>query len=356
MKEIHIDGQPIGGKHAPFVVAELSANHNGDIERAFAIMQAVKNAGAHAIKLQTYTADTLTLDCDKSEFKIHSGLWQGQTLYQLYQQAQTPWEWHARLFAKAKELKLCIFSSPFDLSAVEFLEDLNCPAYKIASFELVDLPLIKRVAQTAKPLILSTGMASKQEIAKAVTTAKKNGCSELILLHCISSYPAPTEQYNLKTIPDMQNHFGELVGLSDHSTNNIAAIAATALGACMIEKHVTLNKNAGGSDDSFSIEPQELASLCHDVKQTWQALGTGTGTATYQANSAEQNNRQFRRSLYVVADIAKGEILTEKNIRSIRPSLGLAPEHLTKVLGKKAKYALQKGTPLSNDLIEGFDC
>lgn len=346
--EICIDGRLIGASHAPYVIAELSANHNGKIENAIEILIQAKRAGADAVKLQTYTPDTITLDSEDDAFMVHGGLWDGQSLYQLYKSAYMPWEWHKPLFDKAKELGITIFSSPFDFSAVELLESLNAPAYKIASFELVDLPLIKRVAQAGKPMIMSTGMANEAEIQEAIATAKNNGCKELVILHCVSGYPAPAAEYNLRTIPDMARRFDVLTGLSDHTIDNATAVAAVALGACVIEKHVTLDRNGGGPDDSFSLEPQELAALCRDAKTAWSALGQ----VNYQKTTAELGNVKFRRSLYVMKDIAKGELLSADNIRSIRPGFGLAPKHYEAVLGRKAKHDLAKGTALSFELIE----
>ncbi|MCJ8347985.1 pseudaminic acid synthase [Moritella sp.] len=345
---ITIDGRKIGPNYRPYIIAELSANHNGDINRAFAIMAAAKEAGADAIKLQTYTQDTITMDCDSDEFQIKGGLWHGQSLYELYKGAHMPWEWHQPLFAKAKELGITIFSSPFDFSAVDLLEELDAPAYKIASFEVIDLPLIKRVAQTGKPMIISTGMANKAEIQDAITTARENGCEELVVLHCVSSYPAPAEQYNLRTIEDISQRFDVLSGLSDHTIDNATAVVSVAFGACVIEKHVTLDRNGGGADDSFSLEPTELAQLCRDTHTAWQAMGK----VNYERTPAEQGNVQFRRSLYVVKDIAAGELLTAENVRSIRPGFGLAPKHYDAVLGKVAKGIIYRGAALSFDLIE----
>lgn len=344
---IIIDGRKIGPDYPPYIIAELSANHNGDIDRAFAIMEEAKKAGADAIKLQTYTADTITLECDSEEFQIHGGLWDGKNLYQLYQEAQMPWEWHQPLFEKAKELGITIFSSPFDFTAVDLLEELNAPAYKIASFELVDLPLIKRVAQTGKPMIMSTGMANEEEIAEAIATAQANGCQELVVLHCVSGYPAPADQYNLRTIADMSARFNVLAGLSDHTIDNATAVAAVALGACLIEKHVTMDRNGGGPDDSFSLEPHELAALCKDAKTAWAALGK----VNYERTEAEKGNVKFRRSLYVVQDIKAGEEFTTENVRSIRPGFGLAPKYLEQVIGQTAKVDIKRGSPLSFELI-----
>lgn len=344
---ITINDRKIGPDYPPYIIAELSANHNGDINRAFAIMEEAKKAGADAIKLQTYTADTITLECDSEEFQIHGGLWDGKNLYQLYQEAQMPWEWHKPLFEKAKELGITIFSSPFDFTAVDLLEELNAPAYKIASFELVDLPLIKRVAQTGKPMIMSTGMANEEEIAEAIATAQGNGCQELVVLHCVSGYPAPADQYNLRTIADIAERFDVLSGLSDHTIDNATAVAAVALGACLIEKHVTMDRNGGGADDSFSLEPHELAALCKDAKTAWAALGK----VNYERTEAEKGNVKFRRSLYVVKDIKAGELLSHDNVRSIRPGFGLAPKYLEKVLGQAAKVDINSGTPLSFEFI-----
>ncbi|MBD1564521.1 pseudaminic acid synthase [Vibrio sp. S12_S33] len=345
---ITIDGRQIGPDFPPYIIAELSANHNGDINRAFQIMEEAKKAGVDAIKLQTYTHETITMDCDSEEFQIHGGLWGGQTLYELYKGAHMPWEWHKPLFEKAKELGMTIFSSPFDFTAVDLLEELDAPAYKIASFEVIDLPLIKRVAQTGKPMVISTGMANEEEIAEAIKTAKDNGCQELVVLHCVSGYPAPAEQYNLRTIADIAQRFDVLSGLSDHTIDNATAVTSVALGACLIEKHVTMDRNGGGADDSFSLEPAELKALCQDTKTAWQALGH----VNYERTEAEKGNVKFRRSLYVVKDIKAGEVLTPDNVRSIRPGFGLAPKHYEAVLGRKVTQALSRGTALSFGMIE----
>ena len=346
-KFIEIAGRKIGPDFSPYIIAELSANHNGDINRAYQIMEEAKKAGADAIKLQSYTHETITMDCDSEEFQIHGGLWDGKTLYELYKDAHMPWDWHKPLFDKAKELGITIFSSPFDFTAVDLLEDLDAPAYKIASFELIDLPLIKRVAQTGKPMIISTGMANEEEIAEAIKTAKGNGCKELVVLHCVSGYPAPAEQYNLRTITDIAERFNVLAGLSDHTIDNATAVASVALGACLIEKHVTMDRNGGGADDSFSLEPHELQALCRDTKTAWAALGK----VNYERTEAEKGNVKFRRSLYVVKDIKAGEELTPDNIRSIRPGFGLAPKYYESVIGKTIKVDVSRGTPLSFELI-----
>lgn len=345
---ITIDNRKIGPDYPPYIIAELSANHNGDIERAYRIMEAAKKAGADAIKLQTYTHETITMDCDSEDFQIHGGLWDGQSLYQLYKNAHMPWDWHQPLFAKAKELGITIFSSPFDSSAVNLLEDLEAPAYKIASFELVDLPLIKRVAQTGKPMIMSTGMANQQEIQEAIDCARNNGCKELIVLHCVSGYPAPAEQYNLRTLVDIANRYQVLTGLSDHTIDNATAVTSIALGACLIEKHVTLDRSGGGPDDSFSLEPKELTQLCKDSKTAWLALGN----VNYERTEAEKGNVKFRRSLYVVKEIKRGQKLTEDNIRSIRPGFGLAPKYYDLVLNKTAKYDIKPGSALNENMFE----
>lgn len=339
---ITIDGRKIGPNYPPYIIAELSANHNGDINRAFQIMEEAKKAGASAIKLQTYTHDTITMNCDSDDFQIKGGLWDGQTLYELYKGAHMPWEWHKPLFEKAKSLGITIFSSPFDFTAVDLLEDLAAPAYKIASFELVDLPLIARVAQTGKPMIMSTGMANELEIQEAVDTVRANGCEELVVLHCVSGYPAPAEQYNLRTIADISQQFNVLTGLSDHTIDNATAIASVALGACLIEKHVTMDRKGGGADDSFSLEPAELAQLCKDTKTAWLALGQ----VNYERTEAEKGNVKFRRSLYVVKDIKVGEEFTHENVKSIRPGFGIAPKHLHEVIGKTASKDLSSGTAL----------
>lgn len=342
-----IENREIGTECSPYVVAEMSANHNGNIENAFKIIEAAKLAGADAVKLQTYRSDTITLDSDAEEFQIHGGLWDGKTLYQLYDEAHTPWEWHAPLFEHARKLGITIFSSPFDSTAVDLLEDLNAPAYKIASFEAVDLPLIKYVASTGKPMIISTGMADAQEIQEAIDAAGAGGCKELAILHCVSGYPAPATDYKLRTLPDMMQRYGLVTGLSDHTMDNATAIAAVALGASIIEKHFTLDRHGGGPDDSFSLEPAELAALCRDCKTAWQALGQ----VDYGRKSSELGNVKFRRSLYFVKDMRAGEIISPDAVRSVRPGFGLPPKHYDTVVGKRIKHDVIAGTPLAWDLL-----
>ncbi len=346
--EITIDNRLISSNCPPYIIAELSANHNGRIENAYKIIEVAKQSGADAIKLQTYRPDTLTIDMQTSDFMIEGGLWHGQSLYQLYESAYMPWDWHKPLFDFARKLEITIFSSPFDNTAIDLLEDLNAPAYKIASFEAIDLPLIKYAASTGKPMIISTGMADAEEIQEAIDAARTGGCKKLAILHCVSGYPAPAEDYNLRTIPDMMSRFGVVTGLSDHTIDNSTAIASVALGASIIEKHVTLDRSGGGPDDSFSLEPKELEALCKDARTAWSALGK----VDYGRKSSEQGNVKFRRSLYVVKDIKAGEIISQDNVKSIRPGYGLAPKYYEQILGKKAKENLQKGTPLSIELVE----
>ena len=343
----HIAHRPIGNSHPPYVIAEMSANHNGNIDNAFRIIEAAHQCGADAVKMQTYTPDTITLNSDAEAFRIHGGLWDGRTLYDLYQEAHTPWEWHAPLFEHARKTGITIFSSPFDTTAVDLLEDLNAPAYKIASFEAVDLPLIRYVASTGKPMIISTGMANPEEIQEAIDAARGAGCDQLAILHCVSGYPASADEYNLRIIPDMIERFGVLTGLSDHTLDNTTAIASVAMGACIIEKHFTLDRSGGGPDDSFSLEPSELRALCRDARTAWSAMGQ----VDYSRQSSEQGNVKFRRSLYFVKDVAAGERITADAVRSVRPGFGLAPKHLDDVIGKTARQAIARHTPVSWALL-----
>lgn len=347
---ISIAGRKIGLDYAPYIIAELSANHNGKLETALKIIEEAKKSGADAVKLQTYTADTITLNSDAEEFRIKGGLWDGRTLYDLYQEAHMPWDWHKPLFEHAKKLGITIFSSPFDTTAVDLLEELNAPAYKIASFEAVDLPLIKYVASTGKPMIISTGMADAEEIKEAIEAAREGGCKELAILHCVSGYPAPAEDYNLRTIPDMIERFGLVTGLSDHTLDNTTAITSVALGASIIEKHFTLDRNGGGPDDSFSLEPVDLTALCKDSKTAWQALGS----VNYGCKASEQGNIKFRRSLYFVKDLKAGDILTEDSIRSVRPGFGLAPKYFDELIGKTIKKDISMNTATSLDYLVSF--
>lgn len=328
--EISIAGRKIGSAHPPYVIAEMSANHNGNIETAFKIIEEAKKSGADAIKMQTYTPDTLTLNCDLPDFQITDGLWAGRTLYDLYEWAHTPWDWHKPLFDRARQLGITIFSSPFDNTAIDLLEDLNAPAYKIASFEAVDLPLIKYAASTGKPMIISTGMADAEEIQEAIDAAREGGCKQLAVLHCVSGYPAPAEDYNLRTIPDMIDRFGLVTGLSDHTLDNTTAITSVAMGASIIEKHFTLDRSGGGPDDSFSLEPDELAALCQGAKTAWSALGR----VDYGRKSSEQGNIKFRRSLYFVKDMNAGDVITPDCVKSLRPGFGLKPKDIDLILGK----------------------
>ena len=344
---MEIDNRSISNNSTPYIIAELSANHNGSISRAFESILAAKESGVDAIKIQTYTADTMTIDCDREEFQVVGGLWNGYSLYDLYKEAQTPYEWHKPLFDYAKKIGVTIFSSPFDSTAVDLLEELNTPAYKIASPEIIDLPLIKYVAQTKKPMIISTGMANLDEISEAVGVARENGCQDLVLLHCISSYPAPFEQSNLRTIPDLAEKFNVLVGLSDHTMGTVVATTSVALGACVIEKHFTLSRDDKGPDSEFSLEPDELKQLCQDTKTAWQSLGK----AGYERKSAEEANVKFRRSIYAIKDIKKGEQFTKDNVQRIRPGFGLAPKYYEQILGRTAKFDIRRGAPLSFNLV-----
>lgn len=344
---IHIAGRRIAADEPPYVIAEMSANHNGAIETAFKLIEVAKQSGADAVKLQTYRPDTITLDCDSEDFRIQGGLWDGRRLYDLYEEAHTPWDWHALLFSHARKHGITIFSSPFDNTAVDLLEDLNAPAYKIASFEVVDLPLIKYVARTGKPMIISTGMADAQEIQEAIDAAYEGGCNQLAVLHCVSGYPAPAADYNLRTIPDMRERFGVVTGLSDHTLDNTTAIASVAMGASIIEKHFTLDRSAGGPDDSFSLEPIGLAALCQDSKTAWAALGC----VDYGRKSSEAGNAKFRRSLYFVKNLKAGDLVTVDAVRSVRPGFGLPPKEFDQVIGRRVLKDCALGTAVAWDLL-----
>ncbi len=349
MHGITIGQRTVGSEHPPFIIAEMSGNHNQSLDRALAIVEAAAKAGAHALKLQTYTPDTMTIDLDEREFHIDDpdSLWEGTSLYELYARAHTPWEWHEPIMKRAQELGLIAFSTPFDATAVDFLEELNVPAYKIASFENIDLPLIRKVAQTGKPIIMSTGMASVAELDEAVRAAREAGCQDIVLLKCTSSYPASPEQTNIRTIPHLRELFGVQVGLSDHTLGIGVAVASVALGATVIEKHFTLSRADGGVDAAFSLEPDEMKRLVEESKRAWQALGT----VTYERTEKEKNSLQFRRSLYVVADMKAGERFTPENVRAIRPGLGLPPKYYDIVMGKEATHDIKRGTPVSWELI-----
>jgi len=344
---VTIAGRPIGPSHLPYIVAELSGNHNGDLDRAFALMKAAKAAGADAIKIQTYTADTITIDCDRPEFRIESGLWKGRTLHDLYGEAHTPWDWHDKLFDMGRNLGIPVFSTPFDFTAVDLLEQLGAPAYKIASFEVVDLPLIERCAKTGKPLVISTGMADLAEIAEAMGAANKAGASEVVLLHCVSGYPTPPQDINLRTMPHLAEAFSAVGGLSDHTLGTAVSVAAVALGACFIEKHVTLQRSDGGPDAAFSLEPDELGELVRSCRDAWLSLGQ----VNYARKASEADNLTFRRSLFAVTDIRAGEMFTSDNVRSIRPGHGLAPKFLPQVLGRHAARDIAKGEPIDWALL-----
>lgn len=348
--EFEIEGRKIGDGHPPYIIAELSCNHNNDLARGLRIIEEAKKAGADAIKLQTYTADTITFDSDRPEFQISDGLWKGRTLYDLYDEAHTPWEWHEPFFARAREIGLTAFSSPFDLSAVDFLEEnFSVPAYKIASFEMVDIPLIEKVAATGKPMFMSTGLATDEEIAEAVNAARKAGCKNLVLFHCVSGYPTAVEDLNLKVMSTLREKFGVLSGLSDHTRTTVTAVGATVLGAAAIEKHFILNRADGGLDAEFSIEPAEMTRLVHDCRMVFASLGS----VQRNIRPSEKSSVGLRRSLYVVEDIKAGDEFTPVNVRSIRPEAGLKPKYYQGILGRCAKTDIKRGTPLSYDLIAG---
>jgi N-acetylneuraminate synthase len=345
--EISIAGRRIGPAHEPFVICELSGNHNGSLDRALAMIDAAAATGCDAIKIQTYTADTITMDVDRPEFQIHGGLWDGRSLYELYEEAHTPFEWHAALFERARKLGVILFSSPFDETAVDLLEGLDAPAYKIASFEAVDLPLIRYAASKGKPLIISTGMANLAEMAAARDAALAAGAPGVVLLHCVSSYPATFEDANVRTVADMAERFDAPIGLSDHTPGIAASVAAIAMGACVIEKHFTLARADGGPDAAFSLEPAEFNALVTDCKAAWKSLGR----VHYDVLGSERGSLLFRRSLYVAADVKAGETLSRANVRSIRPGNGLPPSHLDEVLGRPATRDLRRGEPLAWDML-----
>ena len=349
MKDITIGNWQVGRGHRPFVIAEMSGNHNQSLDRALEIVEAAARAGAHAMKIQTYTADTMTLDLSEGEFfiKDKNSLWQGKSLYALYQEAHTPWEWHAPIFERCRQLGMIGFSTPFDETAVDFLESLNVPCYKIASFENNDVPLIRKVAATGKPMIISTGMATIAELDETVRAAREAGCRDIVLLKCTSSYPASPENTNITTIPHMRDLFGCQVGLSDHTMGVGAAVASVALGATVIEKHFTLRRADGGVDSAFSLEPEEMHTLVVETERAWQALGE----VTYGPTASEQASRQFRRSLYVAQDMKAGDVFTVENLRRIRPGSGLDPKHYPLLLGRRVRTDVTKGTPVSWDLL-----
>lgn len=345
-----INGRPIGPGHPPYVIAELSANHHHKFDHALALVRAAKDVGADAVKLQTYTPDTMTLDADTEYFRLPAeNTWGGRQLYDLYREAHTPWEWHGDLKHAANELGLDLFSSPFDPSAVDFLETLDVPAYKVASFEVVDIPLLQRIARTGKPVIMSTGMATLAEIDEAVRALQDAGAAQIALLKCTSAYPAPSDEMNLVTIPHLAAAFGLPVGLSDHTLGNAVAVAAVALGACLVEKHFTLSRGDGGPDSAFSLEPAEFAEMVAAIR----VVALAVGEVRYAVTAHEATNAPLRRSLFVVADVKAGDVFTERNVRSIRPGHGLPPKFLSAVLGRAAARDIRRGTPLGWDLVAG---
>ncbi|WP_099354146.1 pseudaminic acid synthase [Fredinandcohnia onubensis] len=349
MKEISLGGRLVGSTHSPFIIAEMSGNHNQSLDRALKIVEAAAKSGVHALKIQTYTADTMTLNVENSDFYINDSdsIWNGNSLYSLYQQAYTPWEWHKPIFEKCRELDIIPFSTPFDETAVEFLEELGVPFYKIASFEVNDIPLIKKVASTGKPMIISTGLATVAEIEEAVRSAREAGCKDIILLKCTSSYPASPENTNINTIPHLKELFQCQVGLSDHTLGIGVAVASVALGATVIEKHFTLSRSDGGVDSIFSIEPQEMESLVTETKRAWQSLGE----IMYGPTNHEISSKKYRRSLYITKDMKAGDVFTPENLKSIRPGFGLHPRYYGSLLGKKISRDSKRGTPLTWDLL-----
>lgn len=346
---IEINGRQIGAGHPAYIIAEMSANHGHDFEQAVKILREAKEAGADAVKLQTYTPDTITIDCDNEYFRIKGTIWEGRTLHDLYGEAYTPWEWQPKLKEYADRLGIDLFSTPFDATAVDFLEAMAVPAHKVASFELVDHGLLRKIAATGKPVIMSTGMASLSEIDEAVAVLRQAGCRELALLKCTSAYPAPPEAMNLRTIPHLTEAFGVPAGLSDHTLGIAVPVAAVALGACIIEKHFTLSRSQPGPDSSFSLEPAEFKAMVTAVREAEQALGK----VSYSLTEKEQDSRVFRRSLFVVRGMKAGEVFSNENVRSIRPGYGLAPKSLEGILGRRAVQDIEKGTPLAWNLIGG---
>ncbi len=347
LKEFKIESRAISSAESPYIIAEISGNHNGSLDEALKIVDAAHEAGAHAIKLQTYTANTMTIKSQKPDFMISNGLWAGKSLYELYEWAHTPWEWHEKIFQHAQDLGLTAFSSPFDDTAVDFLESLDVPAYKIASFELTDIPLIKKVALTGKPIILSTGMATLNDIQLAVKSIEQTSHSPICLLHCVSGYPTPINEINLRGIELLIENFKYPIGLSDHTLTTLTSVCATSMGANIIEKHITLNRKNGGPDCEFSLQPEEFSRLCQDVKLAFSCLGNREN----KLKESEKDNMQFRRSIYVVKDIKKNQMLTKENIRIIRPSYGLAPKNYEDVIGCRINQDIKSGTPLSQELI-----
>lgn len=351
--QLNIDGRDIGPENPPYICGEISANHNGKLENALELIRQAKLAGADAVKIQTYRPDTITLRSSNPEFQITTGPWAGRTLYDLYEEAHLPWEWHAELFSYAKEQQITLFSSPFDETAIDLLESLDAPAYKIASFEIVDLELIRYAAETKKPLIISTGLASLEDMSLALETARSTGNQNIILLHCVSGYPVRPEEYNLKTMNDMRERFGVEIGLSDHTISNTTAIASIMFGASFIEKHFTLDRKGGGPDDSFSMEPDQLKQLVTSCNEAWHAIGD----VEYRLKGPEHQNYQFRRSLFFVSDLKRGEVITKAHIKSVRPGFGLEPKYMDQVVGNKASQNIKKHSPvtpesLSNPLVD----
>tara|TARA_B100000212_G_scaffold209241_1_gene157971 strand:+ start:8647 stop:9705 length:1059 start_codon:yes stop_codon:yes gene_type:complete len=344
---VDLNGTKVGPGFPPYLIAEISANHNGSFENAKKLIKLAKENGANAVKLQTYTADTITLNSNKNDFVIHEGPWAGQTLHQLYESAHTPWDWHEPLFKLAKKIGIDIFSSPFDETAVDFLERLGAPFYKIASFEAIDIPLIECVASTKKPVIISTGMADKQEIGEALEVLRKYGSNKIILLHCISAYPAPTEEYNLSTLKDLSSSFNLPVGLSDHTVSSLAASISLAFGACVVEKHFTLDKRGGGPDDFFSMEPGDLNNLSENLMDTWKAIGS----VNYGLSSSEAANVKFRKSIYFIKDIKRGETITKDHIKCVRPGYGMKPKYFKQLIGKQVEKDINAFSPVEKETI-----